>query len=88
MRIQVECGDDRAANGPRRFVLGGETLEVAALVDRWYGDEANYFRVCVAGGDLYVLKHVRGYDRWELSSFTCRGSRGTTVGTGASGVLH
>jgi hypothetical protein len=39
-------------------------------------------------GHLYVLKHLRDEDHWELSSFTRRGSRGTSVGTRGPRVLH
>lgn len=84
VRIRVECD----ATSPARFVLGDRTVEVAALLDRWYGDEADYFRVRVAGGDLYVLKHLRGHDRWELTSFTRHGSVGTSVEAERPRVLH
>jgi hypothetical protein len=35
-----------------------------------------------------VLKHVRGDDWWELTSFTRRESSGTSLGTVAPRVLH
>ena len=88
MRIRVECDAERGPEGPSRFVLGDQTIEVDDLLDRWYGSDADYFRVRGRDGHLYVLKHVREYDRWELSSFTRRGSRGTGVGTRGPRVLH
>ena len=88
MRIQVECRDERASGAPLRFVLGEHTIEVDDLLDRWYGDEADYFRVRGADGHVYVLKHVRGHDSWELSSFTRHGSRGTNVAAARPRVLH
>ena len=88
MRIHVECPTERAAEGPRRFVLGEHTIEVEDLLDRWYGDDADYFRVRGEDGHLYVLKHFRVADRWELTSFTRRGSMGTSVGTRTPRVLH
>ena len=87
MRIHVEFAE-RAVEGPRRFVLGEHTIEVDDLLDRWYGSDADYFRVRGRDGHLYVLKHVRHADLWELSSFTRRGSRGTNVGTRGPRVLH
>ena len=86
MRIRVECGE--RASGPQRFVLGDFTIEVDDLLDRWYSDDADYFRVRGGDGHLYVLKHVRDHDRWELSSFTRHGSRGTSLGTRTPRVLH
>ncbi len=50
--------------------------------------EADYFRVRGRDGHLYVLKHLRGHDRWELTSFTRNGSRGTSVRTRGPRVLH
>ena len=88
MRIRVECGAEKAADGPLRFVLGDFTIEVDDLLDRWYGDDADYFRVRGGDGHLYVLKHFRNADAWELTSFTRHGSRGTSVGTRTPRVLH
>jgi len=75
MRIQVECRAERASEGPRRFVLGEETIEVDDLLDRWYGSDADYFRVRGGDGHLYVLKYLRAPDCWELSSFAPRLAR-------------
>jgi hypothetical protein len=88
MRIQVECRAARASEGPRRFVLGEETIEVRDLLDRWYGGDADYFRVRGGDGHLYVLKYLRTDDRWELSSFTRRGSHGTNLEQSGPRVLH
>ena len=66
----------------------GQEATTRMNFDRWYGDEADYFRVRVAGGDLYVLKHLRGHDRWELTSFTQHGSVGTSVEKERPRVIH
>jgi hypothetical protein len=88
MRIRVECRTERAADGPLRFVLGERTIEVEDLLDRWYGDDADYYRVRGADGDVYVLKRVRGDGAWELACFTRRGSCGTAIGSSEPRVLH
>ncbi len=88
MRIHVDCPTELATQGPRSFVLGERTIEVDDLLDRWYGDDATYFRVRGGDGHLYVLKHLRGHDRWELTSFTRRGSLGTSLRTKGPRVLH
>ena len=88
MRIHVECPAGPLTQGPLRFVLGEQTIEVDDLLDRWYGDDATYFRVRGGDGHLYVLKHERGNDRWELTSFTQQGSLGTSVRTRGPRVLH
>ncbi len=88
MRIRVECGLQPPNGGPLSFVLGDHTIEVDDLLDRWYGDDADYFRVRGRDGHLYVLKHLRDHDAWELTSFTRHGSRGTNVRALGPRVLH
>ena len=87
MRIRVEC-HHQPADDPLRFVLGDQTIDVDDVLDRWYGDDADYFRVRGGDGHLYVLKHLRDDDRWELTSFTRHGSRGTSVAAQGPRVLH
>jgi hypothetical protein len=87
MRIRVEYGR-AGAEGLSRFVLGERIIEVDGPLDRWYGERVDYFRVRDADGHLYVLKHVRCDDLWELTSFTRRESGGTSLGTAAPRVLH
>ena len=84
MRIHVE----RTSERPLRFVLGERPIEVVDLLARCYGDEADYFRVRGGDGHLYVLKHLRAPDAWELTSFTRHGSRGTNLRTRGPRVLH
>ena len=74
--------------GLSRFVLGERTIEVDDLLDRWYGERVDYFRVRGMDGHFYVLKHVRCEDLWELTSFTRSESSGTSIGTAAPRVLH
>jgi hypothetical protein len=88
MRIRVECHAGRGCEAPRRFTLGDQTIDVEDVLDRWYGNDADYFRVRGRDGHLYVLKYLRAQDGWELSSFTRRGSRGTSVGSRGPRVLH
>lgn len=80
MDIRVECyAGYKAGERPLRFSLGQRVIEVVNVLDRWYGPDASYFRVEGSDGDLYVLKHMVEEARWELSSFTRRGSHGTAT---------
>jgi hypothetical protein len=68
--VHVECyagykGDER----PVRLHLGGCSLDVVTLEDRWYSPGATFFRVMVEGGDRYVLRHEDAQDVWYLSAF-------------------
>ena len=87
MRVCVECRAESATGEPLRFILGDRTIEVDDLLDRWYSEDAYYFRVRGGDGHLYVLKHHNA-DGWELTSFTRRGSQGTGVRSPGPRVLH
>ncbi len=68
--VQVECysgykGDER----PVRVHLGGRSLEVVSVEDRWYSPGFTFFRIVVVGGDHYVLRHEDAQDVWCLSAF-------------------
>jgi hypothetical protein len=88
MRIRVDGRHGSESAVPSRFVLGDHTVEIDDLLDRWYGEAFDYFRVRGRDGHLYVLKHVHDDGRWELSSFTREGSCGTGVGDPGPHVLH
>lgn len=73
--VRVECyagykGEER----PVRIAFEEHVLEVAEVEDRWYAPGATYFRVQVAGGDRYVLRHDDAQDSWTLSAFRASGS--------------
>ena len=80
MKIKVECysgykGDER----PIRFIMGNRAIEIEEVVDRWYGENASYFRVLGKDENLYILKGPIADGEWELVSFTHRDSRGTEL---------
>ncbi len=69
-RVEVECyAGYRADERPVRVRLGGETLAVAEVEDRWYSPGETFFRVRLANGDRYVLRHVEAQDTWNLEAF-------------------
>jgi len=75
-RVEVECyAGYRADERPVRLRLGEETLEVAEVEDRWYSPGETFFRVRVANGDRYVLRHVEAQDTWSLEAFRSRASQ-------------
>ncbi len=89
MRVKVEAYSGHTANErPLRFTLGERTLEVRDVIDRWYGEDARYFRVSVEGGDTYVLKYLEREDAWELASFTGKESRGTAAQPEVKRTIH
>lgn len=68
--VGVECsGGELGAGEPLRFRLGERTVEVCAILDRWPGGDHRYFKVLGDDGDLYILRHDREGDRWELTLY-------------------
>lgn len=68
--VEVECyAGYRADQRPVRLRLGDQTLEVAEVEDRWYSPGETFFRVRLADGDRYVLRHVEAQNTWSLEGF-------------------
>jgi hypothetical protein len=80
VKIKVESfSDAKGQESPSRFMLGTRTVEVAAVADRWYGEQASYFRVLGSDENSYILKGPLEDGSWELVSFTHKDSRGTEL---------
>ena len=93
MKIQVESHDGyRAHERPVRFHIGVKTREVVEVLDRWYGEDHDYFKVRADDGAMYVLRYGRYDDRWELTHFSAAsaGQNSMTVGKagGPRGLMH
>ena len=75
MKIRVESYDGyRACERPLRFHIGSKKREVVDLLDRWYGEDHDYFKVRADDGGVYVLRYGRGDDRWELTQYRAEGA--------------
>ncbi len=80
MKIKVESfSDAKGQESPSRFTLGARTIEVKAVLDRWYGEQACYYRLQGDDGNSYILKGPMGDGSWEMVSFTHKDSRGTEL---------
>ena len=68
--VEVECYSGyRADERPLRLKIGGQSLEIREVEDRWYSPGETYFRVRVQGGDRYVLRHLEAQDSWILEGY-------------------
>lgn len=73
MKIRVESYDGyRAVERPLRFYVGDRKHEVAELLDRWYGEDHDYFKVRAEDGGVYVLRYGRRDDLWEVTLYRSR----------------
>ena len=65
--IQVECyAGHRGEETPRRLSLGGRSVEVAEIIDRWLAPDHRYFKLRGTDGATYILRHDTEKGIWEL----------------------
>jgi hypothetical protein len=77
--VEVECyAGYKADERPLRLKLPSETLEIAEVEDHWYAPGETVFRVRVANGDRYILRHVEAQDVWTLEGYRAGASHQST----------
>jgi hypothetical protein len=65
MDVRVKCyAGYRAEETPRRFLLGGRSVAVLEVLERWRMPEARGFRLRGDDGLLYVLVQDDTSGRW------------------------
>ena len=68
-RIEVETYDGfKGAERPVAFTWKGRRIECRKILDRWYGEDYEHFKVDGDDGRTYVLRYDRPHDRWEISA--------------------
>ncbi len=70
--IRVEChAGQRAAESesPRRFFLGQREIKVTEIIDRWLDPDYSYFKLRGDDAGIYILRHDRTTDTWELTLY-------------------
>ena len=67
VKIEVVAYSGYKANErPLYFVLDQKKLGVVDVVDRWYGEEHDYFKVFADDGKVYFIRWHRLLDSWFL----------------------
>jgi hypothetical protein len=65
--VRVEChAGYRGDETPRRFHIGGRTIEIAQVLSRWREPDALFFRVRSDEGRIYVLRKDEQAGRWDV----------------------
>jgi hypothetical protein len=64
MRIQVQC---RRGGEPRTLLLGAHWLHVISVLDRAAENSLQRFRLLVADGREFVLRHDPRSGDWQLA---------------------
>jgi len=66
-RIEVSAYSGYKANErPIYFLLDSQRLEVKEILDRWYGEEHDDFKVLADDGKVYLLRWQRYFDVWTM----------------------
>lgn len=58
----------KANERPLRLIIGDKNLEVKRVIDRWVGEDHDYFKCLADDGQVYLLKWHRIQDQWVLLS--------------------
>lgn len=67
VKIEVVAYSGYKANErPLYFVLEQRKLVVVNVMDRWYGEEHDYFKVLADDGKVYLIRWHRVLDLWFL----------------------
>ena len=67
IKIEVAAYSGYKANErPLYFVVDQQKFQVAKVLDRWYGQDYDYFKVLADDGQAYTLKWHRYLDVWFI----------------------
>ena len=56
----------------RRLWLGDRVVELSELLDRWPGADHTYVKMLAETGAIFILRHDRLRDVWELILYQAR----------------
>ncbi len=77
MRIHVDTASDaRGEPAPETLHFDGKNIDVADLVDQWWGEGDRYFKVLDATGNTYILRFDEATTDWELMMFLSKRGAG------------
>jgi hypothetical protein len=85
--VGVACGTGPAGDAvPRRLVIGGRSVDVVEVLDRWPGADDLYVKLRGSDGAVYILRQDPARGFWQLILFergAGRGDPGGQLGGGA-----
>ena len=56
----------KANERPSAFLVDGRRCNVNRMIDRWYGEDHDHFKVLTEDGTVCLLKWHRAQDLWLL----------------------
>jgi hypothetical protein len=71
--IRVECyAGHRANERPTAFWIGEDERVVENIIDRWAGEDHDYFKLAADDHKVYLIRYDRRADFWTLEKITER----------------
>lgn len=68
MKIKVKTYSGYKTNErPTSFVIGERIFKVEEVLDRWYGEDHDYFKLRADDDCTYIIRYDRAEDEWELT---------------------
>jgi hypothetical protein len=84
MRVEVDADEAHGMPMPRRIRIDERLIEVAEVLDQWFGAGYRYCKVRGDDGALYILRPDEERSAWSLTLFTsCRFRNPHLTGGGA-----
>lgn len=77
--LEVECRPGPSGPEPVRFGAGGVMQTVAAVEDRWPGEDHRYLRVRTADGASFILRFDPARGEWRIAVFRDEAAFGATA---------
>ena len=78
MLIEVDtAADAKGEPAPSSIYLDGRNIDVADVIDQWYGGDDRYFKVKDAADNIYILHLDEPHAAWELVMFLSK--RGSAI---------
>jgi hypothetical protein len=71
--IRVACyAGHRANERPTAFWIGQDKRIVENIIDRWTGEDHDYFKLAADDHKVYIIRYDRRADFWTLEKVTER----------------
>ena len=65
--IKVDCyAGYRGEQEPRTLEMGGNTVAVQSILDRWFSPDHRYFKITDKDACIYIIRHDVIAQFWEL----------------------
>lgn len=65
IKVQTYSGY-KADERPVSFTVANRRFEVREILDQWQGMDHTYFKLITDDGNLYIIRHDKESDEWEM----------------------